>query len=134
MPPYQPLQEGRLRCSAPRLSLGIQSPEFGYQYYRLDIDSRITLLIINIFVFTGGSTTTVSISLRGSSAFSRSAPINPHHVQDTAVRVEEKEGRQVTENSDVGTDRGAENSDFLADRMPCMACSTRGQAAKDFYL
>ena len=59
---------------------------------------------------------------------------NPHHARDTAARVEEKEGREDTENSDVGADRGAENSDFLAARTPCIACSTHGQADKDFFL
>jgi len=50
------------------------------------------------------------------------------------ARVEETEGREDTENSNVWADRGTENSDFLAARTPCIACSTLSQADKDFLL
>ena len=80
------------------------------------------------------SCATVSITPRRSSASPRSAPVNPHHVRDTATRVEETEDREDTENSIVGADRGTENSDFLVARTPCIACSTHGQSDKDFFL
>jgi len=80
------------------------------------------------------SSATVSITPRRSSASPHSAPINPHHVRDTAARFEVTEGREDTENSNVGADRGTENSNFLAARTPCIACSSHGQADEDFFL